>query len=200
MNGGSSSSSGNVSPEDHRIAPQVNVNDLLEFTSCFESGNLQYSVYNVEDDSYSLILDTDVHTRGHTQWFYFAVRNGRAGQTARFRIVNMSKAKSLFRLGMKPLVWSETFVSKNRATAATGAYPLDVEQASNLWRSCTGKVEYHRSRSGKTTLGNYHTLAFEYTFEWSGDCVFFAYCVPFTYSMLRTNLSAMAADPVASKR
>jgi len=194
----SSSSSGAPSPELRSPTPQVNMDELLEFTSCFESSNLQYALYNVEDEAYDLVLENDVHTRGHTQWFYFAVRNGRRGQTVRFRIVNMSKAKSLFRLGMKPVVWSEacsfqTFQAAAFCGAAAGG-STSACVASELWRPCTDAVQYHRSRIG---AGRYYTLAFEYTFERSEDSVFIAYCVPFTYSMLRKSLSAIAVDPVA---
>ena len=89
--------------------------ELLEFTSCFESGNLRcawgsarlgfethlaafqvqawssrnttkhlnrcilpllflqpQALYDKESDEYLLFLDHDLHSRGHTQWFYFA--------------------------------------------------------------------------------------------------------------------------------
>merc|ERR1719183_980429 len=111
------------------------MDELLEFTSCFESSNLQYAVYNVDESSYDLVLENDVHTRGHTQWFYFAVRNGRLGQTVQFRVVNMSKAKSLFRLGMKPLVWSEADAAEHpifrgSSSSSSTVFPPDVQPAS----------------------------------------------------------------------
>ena len=36
-----------------------------------------------------LFLQHDVHSRGHAQWFYYAVRNAVPGRAYRFRIVNM---------------------------------------------------------------------------------------------------------------
>lgn len=199
LRGASSSSSSTEGRQ-----PQVNMDDLLKFTSCFESSNLQYAVYNTEDAAYDLVVENDVHTRGHTQWFYFAVRNGRLGETARFRIVNMSKAKSLFHLGMKPLMWSEARAAEHSnmrgSSSRSPSFPLDAGPASELWRRCPGNVRYYPSKVGNVSQSKLHTLDFEYTFEFPGDSVFFAYCVPFTYSMLRTTLSAVAADPVASSR
>jgi len=197
LRGGGSSSSSTEGRQ-----PQVNMDDLLRFTSCFESSNLQYAVYNTEDAAYDLVVENDVHTRGHTQWFYFAVRNGRLGETVRFRIVNMSKAKSLFNLGMKPLFWSEAGAAEHSnlrgCSSSSSSFPLDAGPATEMWRRCPGNVRYYPSKVGNG--GKHHTLDFEYTFEFPGDSVFFAYCVPFTYSMLRTTLSAVAADPVASSR
>lgn len=196
----------------------ADVNELLEFTSCFESGNLRYVVYSVEDEAYDLVLENDVNTRGHTQWFYFAVRNGRPGSTVRLRIINMSKAKSLFRLGMRPVAWSEARASRlasellaSQRMAARGGGAVSrcsVAEAERLWGGAASQlwlpvgehVRYHRTRSDRhgTSSGSY-TLAFEYTFEGAqrSDCVFFAMGVPFTYSMLRASLAAIMGDPVA---
>jgi len=174
--------------------------ELLEFTSCFESGNLRFAVYNPEDKAYDLVLENDVHTRGYTQWFYFAVRNGAAGSTVTLRIVNFSKSKSLFRLGMRPVVWSQAYAAEqSRPGGLAGgqaATRLWRGPASELWRPGGTEVRYHRSRSCR---GSHHCLAFDYTFEYADDCVFFAYCVPFTYTMLRTTLSAVTHDPQVSQ-
>jgi len=194
----SSSSSDPPSPAVQTPLPQVDVHDLLEFTSCFESSNLQYVVYNDEQRAYDLILENDLHTRGHTQWFYFAMRNGRVGQTVRLRIVNMSKAKSLFRVGMKPMAWSEAYAAEcERRCLAGGSAATEVRiTVSELWLQVCGNVRYRRSRIGRQgTRSRFYTLELEYTFERELDCVFFAYCVPFTYSMLRSSLSTFASDP-----
>eukprot|EP00392_Amoebophrya_sp_AT5.2_P008335 g8356.t1 len=103
--------------------------DLLQFSSCFESGNLKYACfrgdppingYNTYVPVYDLILDHDTNSLGHVQWFYFAVRGFKRAQTIRFRIINSCKGASLFQMGMRPLVWSELHTSKVLARLRSG--------------------------------------------------------------------------------
>jgi hypothetical protein len=56
---------------------------------------------------YDLVLQPDINTRGHTQWYYFSVRNMRAGQAYVFNIINLQKPDSLYNMGMLPLLHSE---------------------------------------------------------------------------------------------
>ena len=56
---------------------------------------------------YDLVLQPDINTRGHTQWYYFAVANTRAGQPYRFNVINLLKEDSLYNMGMLPLMHSE---------------------------------------------------------------------------------------------
>lgn len=56
---------------------------------------------------YELTLHTDMYTQKHTQWFYFRVRNMKAGVTYRFTIINFMKRGSLYSQGMRPLLYSE---------------------------------------------------------------------------------------------
>ena len=56
---------------------------------------------------YELTLRTDLYTNKHTQWFYFRVQNTRKDVTYRFTIVNLLKPKSLYTVGMKPLMYSQ---------------------------------------------------------------------------------------------
>ena len=46
----------------------------LTFDSDFDSGNLLRTVQR-GDANYDLFLRADLHTGGHTQWFYFSVSN-----------------------------------------------------------------------------------------------------------------------------
>ena len=78
----------------------------LIFESRFESGNL-YLVQKVSDLEYNLLMSNDVNTSGHTQWFFFQVKNTRAKSKVRFNILNYSKPDSLFNYGMKVSVYSE---------------------------------------------------------------------------------------------
>ena len=50
---------------------QIDPNDVtLLFESKFESGNL-YLAQKVSDSEYNLLMQNDINTNGHTQWFYF---------------------------------------------------------------------------------------------------------------------------------
>ena len=46
----------------------------LIFESRFESGNL-YLATKVSDQEYDCLMQNDINTQGHTQWFYFKVSN-----------------------------------------------------------------------------------------------------------------------------
>eukprot|EP00826_Nyctotherus_ovalis_P008165 TRINITY_DN12104_c0_g3_i6.p1 TRINITY_DN12104_c0_g3~~TRINITY_DN12104_c0_g3_i6.p1 ORF type:complete len:254 (+),score=54.23 TRINITY_DN12104_c0_g3_i6:213-974(+) len=79
---------------------------ILVFDSNFESGNLdRVSISSVNE--YNLFLNPDTNTRGHCQWFYFAVTNTREGERVTFNILNCTKPIELFKKGMSPLVFSE---------------------------------------------------------------------------------------------
>ncbi|XP_054947487.1 cytosolic carboxypeptidase 2 isoform X8 [Physeter macrocephalus] len=80
--------------------------NTLLFESRFESGNLQKAV-RVNTYEYELTLRTDLYTNKHAQWFYFRVQNTRKDVTYRFTIVNLLKPKSLYTIGMKPLMYSQ---------------------------------------------------------------------------------------------
>ncbi|OLP85820.1 Cytosolic carboxypeptidase 1 [Symbiodinium microadriaticum] len=206
--------------------------DLLEFTSCFESGNLRYVLFDKDAEEYLLFLDNVIRSRGHTQWFYFAVRNAKAGRLYRLRIVNMSKSKSLFRMGMRrsnttqpsrsggvvriecteslawgpefegplqhhpafedgPVAWSELSARKAWSSSKRSFEASLWDGVAGLWKPAGKDVRYYRtlalpgSASSQGLRGGHHTLAFDYVFESKNDCLFFAYYVPYTYSMLR---------------
>jgi hypothetical protein len=61
----------------------------------------------VTEYEYDLVLQPDINTRGHTQWFFFAVSNTRAGKVYRFNIINLLKEDSTYNMGMLPLMHSE---------------------------------------------------------------------------------------------
>lgn len=72
----------------------------LVFESRFECGNLQLAL-KMNESEYNLILQNDINTNGHTQWFYFRVTNMTKGQKIKFNILNLSKPDSLYNYGMK---------------------------------------------------------------------------------------------------
>ena len=56
---------------------------------------------------YNLWLENDLNTKGHTQWYYFKV-NYQSDKPAKiqFNILNLAKTYSLYKQGMKPMVFS----------------------------------------------------------------------------------------------
>lgn len=82
----------------------------LLFESRFESGNL-YLAQKVSDHEYNLLMQNDINTNGHTQWFFFQVKNTRKNHKVRFNIMNFTKPDSLFNFGMKVSVYSETMAN-----------------------------------------------------------------------------------------
>ena len=86
--------------------------NVLIFDSRFENGNLRKAakINNVE---YSLWLENDLNTKGHTQWYYFkvlykdiAVRADKKTHTIKFNVLNLAKTTSLYQVGMQPCIWS----------------------------------------------------------------------------------------------
>mmetsp|Transcript_43346 Transcript_43346/g.41755 ORF Transcript_43346/g.41755 Transcript_43346/m.41755 type:complete len:192 (+) Transcript_43346:587-1162(+) len=78
----------------------------IVFESRFESGNL-LAALKISDNEYDLVLQNDINTNGHTQWYFFRVSNTRKGQKVRFNIVNLAKPDSLYNYGMKILAFSQ---------------------------------------------------------------------------------------------
>lgn len=150
------------------------------FESRFESGNL-FLATKVSDQEYDCLMQNDINTHGHTQWFYFRVQNTRAGLPVKFNILNYNKADSMFNYGMKVTVYSEKKSEKEQV---------------GWHRSCTD-ISYFQNQIRKdfTFTKYFHTCTFTYTFEYDEDSVFFAYCYPYTYTDLVTDLNAIERDP-----
>jgi hypothetical protein len=58
--------------------PKDELDRTLVFESRFESGNLQL-VHKKSEAEYDLVLQNDINSKGHTQWFYFRVKNVKKG-------------------------------------------------------------------------------------------------------------------------
>uniref|UniRef100_A0A452I7R3 Cytosolic carboxypeptidase 2 n=1 Tax=Gopherus agassizii TaxID=38772 RepID=A0A452I7R3_9SAUR len=152
----------------------------LLFESRFESGNLQKAV-QVGPYEYELTLRMDLYTSKHTQWFYFQVRNTRKGITYRFSIVNLMKPKSLYSMGMKPLLYSQ----RDAQTHGVG------------WRREGGDIRYYRCSSEEGQA--MYCLTWTVCFPHDHDTCYFAHFYPYTFSDLQRYLLAVASDPVRSQ-
>lgn len=78
----------------------------LKFESRFESGNLAKAI-KITSTYYELYLRPDLYTDRHVQWFYFRIQNMKVNLQYRFSIVNFNKPDSLYRCGLKVLMYSE---------------------------------------------------------------------------------------------
>lgn len=102
----------------------------LVFESRFESGNLQLA-NKVSDSEYDLILQNDINSKGHTQWFFFRVANVKKGMKVKFNMLNMIKAKSLYNEGMKVLIYSEKrqeWVKEKRESGSASKKDLKLQE------------------------------------------------------------------------
>ena len=88
----------------------ISPEDIINFESNFECGNLQYVylIYPQDEEStgndnniintpiihnYQLFLQNDINTNGHSQWFFFQVTNGKKGQKIKLNIMNFQRKK-----------------------------------------------------------------------------------------------------------
>jgi len=204
-----------VDPETNRVDRQ---DKTLIFESRFESGNL-YLAQKVSDHEYNLLMQNDINTSGHTQWFYYQVKNTRKNMTCTFNIMNFTKPDSLFNYGMKVSVYSE----KKAAGVDPNAPDLGYAQASPEaqkeggpptpgeapkpgqgmgWFKGGERISYFANGIKKDityTSKGYFTASFTYKFTHDDDVVYFAYCCPYTYTDCMRDIYEVESDPERRK-
>ena len=85
-----------INPYYKPLKTEDEISKTLEFDSVFESGNLAVAI-KVSDTEYNCLLQNDVNTNGHTQWFYFKVKaNFKKRTSVKFNLLNLYKPKSLY--------------------------------------------------------------------------------------------------------
>ena len=142
----------------------------LIFESRFESGNLLAAI-KISDQEYDLVLQNDINTNGHTQWYFFRVSNTRANHRVRFNILNLAKPDSLYNYGMKILCFS----NKLKNDQGVG------------WHRVGDQICYYQNdfyKDAPKYNRTYYTLTYIHTFQYESDSQFFAHCFPYTYSDL----------------
>jgi hypothetical protein len=157
----------------------------LVFESRFESGNLAMAS-KLSDWEYDLILQSDINSKGHTQWFFFSVENTRKSLKVKFNILNFAKSDSLYNDGMKVLMYSKC------AQDCSG----------RGWFRGGEDISYYNNgivKECSSSLKTYSSLSFTYIFEYSQDRVYFAYSLPYTYSSLQSLLDSYENDKVRSQ-
>ncbi|XP_030048341.1 cytosolic carboxypeptidase 4 [Microcaecilia unicolor] len=156
--------------------------DSLKFYSKFESGNLRKAV-QIREFEYDLIMNTDINTYLHHQWFYFEVSLMKAGVPYRFNILNCEKFNSQFNYGMQPVMYSVKEALQGR--------PHWLRVGSDI---CYYKNFYcHSSASvlGELKGKGYYTLTFTITFPHDEDICYLAYFYPYTYSALMSHINLL---------
>ncbi|EEB10781.1 conserved hypothetical protein [Pediculus humanus corporis] len=135
----------------------------LCFDASFETGNLG-KVELISEFEYDLFIRPDTCNPKSRLWFNFSVDNTKSDQRVIFNIVNFSKRKSLFELGMTPIIKSSSRPK---------------------WQRIPKKyIYYYKSpdHNGQTVLSICHG------FDKEEDIYQFAYSFPFSYSKCQAHL------------
>eukprot|EP00055_Hartaetosiga_balthica_P016386 m.103392 g.103392 ORF g.103392 m.103392 type:complete len:1433 (+) comp9094_c0_seq2:74-4372(+) len=166
-----------VLPERDGVCDGVGA-DALVFESRFECGNLQ-SAMKIGPTSYKLLLQRDLYTRRHTQWFYFSIENTRANTQYTFHLMNLLKNDSLYNHGMQPVVFSQR----------------QYDEKGIGWHRDGDDVAYFKNHIPyKGTDRRYYTLTFSYISQYDNDTIYFAHCYPYTFSDLQEYITKLTTD------
>eukprot|EP01061_Rhynchopus_euleeides_P011882 TRINITY_DN21481_c0_g1_i1.p1 TRINITY_DN21481_c0_g1~~TRINITY_DN21481_c0_g1_i1.p1 ORF type:complete len:441 (+),score=138.19 TRINITY_DN21481_c0_g1_i1:172-1494(+) len=141
----------------------------MRFDCSFESGNVG-KVQALSEFEFDVSVRPDTNNPHYRVWYYFSVSQVHKGQRAIFNIVNGSKSKSLYRVGMTPLV---------RST-----------QRPKWERVPPKQVFYYRSPRFKKN----YVMSFAFQFDRDDDTYYFAYCYPYTFTFLQKFLSHVEAQ------
>ncbi|KAF6273058.1 ATP/GTP binding protein like 1 [Rhinolophus ferrumequinum] len=160
---------------------QDTASNCLRFSSKFESGNLRKAI-QVREFEYDLLVNADVNSTQHQQWFYFRVSRTRAAVPYRFNIINCEKPNSQFNYGMQPTLYSVKEALLGRPSWVRTGYEI-----------CYYKNHYRQSAAvaGGAPRTCYYTLTFAVTFPHSEDVCYLAYHYPYTYTTLMTHLDIL---------
>ena len=129
-----------------------------------------------EIERYELFLHNDTNTSGYTQWFFFRISNIKKGKKINLNIMNFLRKKTKYSNGIKIWCYSRK----------------DSEINKIGWHHTTEEVKYYKNFLYKLNKGRkdyYYTLSFNYTFKYDNDEVFFANCIPFTYTDVTRDLN-----------
>jgi hypothetical protein len=152
--------------------PTLDYSKEFTFHSNFESGNLD-CVVQLKPLEFDLFLRIDSNTRGHLHWFYFSIENGSKLEKVRLNICNLVKTGTLYEQDMQPYVFSK------RSFENRGQPWMQGNRISGI--NFTQKPYNYRILDDVVPSHPY-CLSFDYEFEHQQDRVYFAYCIPYTYS------------------
>lgn len=150
----------------------------LAFDSSFESGNLDLAV-RVRRGEYDCFLRSDTNTKGHTNWFYFRVSNGRQLGPVQLNLCNIVKRRNLYGKGMQP--YCQVVEAGSEATPWSQSLCYDTQFVERLCRYGSGRTA--------------HQLQFKFDFRRENMEVYFAYSIPYTYSDLLRFVEDIKSHP-----
>ncbi|NWX02685.1 CBPC4 carboxypeptidase, partial [Caloenas nicobarica] len=153
----------------------------LTFFSKFESGNLRKAI-QVREFEYDLIMNADVNSNQHHQWFYFEVRDMKLAVPYRFNVINCEKFNSQFNYGMQLVMYSVKEALQGRPRWLRAGH--DICYYKNHYRCSAAVGEGVRGRC-------YYTLAFSIKFPHKDDVCYLAYHYPYTYSTMMSHLDIL---------
>ncbi|NXX05785.1 CBPC4 carboxypeptidase, partial [Larus smithsonianus] len=153
----------------------------LTFFSKFESGNLRKAI-QVREFEYDLIMNADVNSNQHHQWFYFEVRDMKLAVPYRFNIINCEKFNSQFNYGMQLVMYSVKEALQGRPRWLRAGHDI-----------CYYKNHYYcNAAAGGGMRGKcYYTLTFSIKFPHKDDVCYLAYHYPYTYSAMMSHLDVL---------
>ncbi|XP_076065569.1 cytosolic carboxypeptidase 1-like isoform X3 [Oratosquilla oratoria] len=163
----------------------------LNFESRFESGNLRRAI-QVASHEYDLILNADVNSSHHHQWFYFEVSNMEAKTPYLFNIINNEKSNSEFNFGMKPVFFSVKEAMRGRSEWVR--LGTDICYHKNHYSRIPKQVANVKHK--KTSNKCYYTATFTVIFPHANDVCYLAYHYPYTYTQLQVYLSKLEKQPL----
>ncbi|NXN30366.1 CBPC4 carboxypeptidase, partial [Nycticryphes semicollaris] len=153
----------------------------LTFFSKFESGNLRKAI-QVREFEYDLIMNADVNSNQHHQWFYFEVRDMKLAVPYRFNVINCEKLNSQFNYGMQPVMYSMKEALQGRPRWLRAGH--DICYYKNHYSCSTSTGEGMRGKC-------YYTLTFTIKFPHKDDVCYLAYHYPYTYSTMMSHLDIL---------
>ncbi|NXK46513.1 CBPC4 carboxypeptidase, partial [Chauna torquata] len=161
--------------------PSSGAPGCLTFFSKFESGNLRKAI-QVREFEYDLIMNADVNSNQHHQWFYFEVRDMKLAVPYRFNIINCEKINSQFNYGMQLVMYSVKEALQGRPCWLRAGH--DISYYKNHY--C-----YSKAAGGGMRGKCYYTLTFSIKFPHKDDVCYLAYHYPYTYSTMMSHLDIL---------
>lgn len=122
----------------------------------------------------------------------------------RFSIINLTKPDSLYKEGMRPLMYSVQDATNNmvgwRRCGENIAYFRNDDNGYSINSFASKFCKENPDEEDDEPIGNMSfTLTFNIEFQHDNDTVYFAHSYPYTYSDLQDYLMAIQRHPIKSK-
>eukprot|EP00466_Bigelowiella_natans_P013117 jgi/Bigna1/72565/fgenesh1_pg.20_\ len=183
----------------------------LRFRSDFDSGNLE----KVEENAGVFRLwvrpdcaDLDEVRTNYRTWFHFSVGGGKAGEKIVLKIMNLNDKSKLYSRDMRPYVKHIPFLGYILHAYSQYKFRLlvrlrmqwnmkysekfDGQHNNDVNQGHPAQFEQLPITSDTSSMAiRGMTLTMTYTFEYSQNIVYFAFCLPFSYTELQHHLRGL---------